>query len=211
MVAGQHRDPAHALLAQQPDGLARRVARTIGKRQGAGERPVHRHEHDRLALVSRAQHRRQRRAARRCPRASKQALVADEHPAAAHVPFGAHAGHETRRAPPADGDPTVLSRMGHDRPGDGMLGARLDRRGVAQHLAGGRADGSTSVTRSSPFVSVPVLSNATTRTPASRSRCAPPLTSTPLRAAADSADTIETGVEMTSAHGQEITSSTSAR
>ena len=67
------------------------------------------------------------------------------------------------------------------------------------------------MTRSSPLVSVPVLSNATTQAPASRSRWAPPLTSTPFRAAADSAETIETGVEMTSAHGQEITSSTSAR
>ena len=69
----------------------------------------------------------------------------------------------------------------------------------------------TSTTRSSPFVSVPVLSNATQRTPASRSRCAPPLISTPLRAAAASADTTETGVEITSAHGQEMTRSTSAR
>ena len=35
--------------------------------------------------------------------------------------------------------------------------------------------------------------------------------STPLRAAAASAETIETGVEMTSAHGHEMTSSTSER
>ena len=34
---------------------------------------------------------------------------------------------------------------------------------------------------------------------------------TPLRAAAASADTIETGVEITSAHGHEMTSSTSDR
>ena len=69
----------------------------------------------------------------------------------------------------------------------------------------------TSVTAGSPRVSVPVLSNAIARTAARRSRCAPPLMSTPLRAAADSADTIDTGVEMTSAHGHEITSSTSDR
>ena len=48
-------------------------------------------------------------------------------------------------------------------------------------------------------------------TGASRSRCAPPLISTPFRAAAASADTIDTGVEITSAHGHEMTSSTSAR
>ena len=35
--------------------------------------------------------------------------------------------------------------------------------------------------------------------------------STPLRAAAASAATIDTGVEMTSAHGHDTTSSTSAR
>ncbi len=68
-----------------------------------------------------------------------------------------------------------------------------------------------SVTRRRPLVSVPVLSKATQRTAASRSRRAPPLMSTPLRAAAASADTIETGVEMTSAHGHEMTSSTSER
>ena len=37
---------------------------------------------------------------------------------------------------------------------------------------------------------------------ARRSSCAPPLISTPFRAAAASAETIETGVEMTSAQGQ---------
>ena len=63
----------------------------------------------------------------------------------------------------------------------------------------------------SPRVSVPVLSNATARTAARRSRCAPPLMRTPLRAAAESADTIDTGVEMTSAQGHEITSSTRDR
>ena len=46
---------------------------------------------------------------------------------------------------------------------------------------------------------------------AARSRCAPPLISTPFRAAPASAATIDTGVEITSAHGQETTSSTSAR
>ena len=62
-----------------------------------------------------------------------------------------------------------------------------------------------------PRVSVPVLSNATQRTWLARSRCAPPLISTPLRAAPASAATIDTGVEITRAHGHETTSSTSAR
>ena len=62
---------------------------------------------------------------------------------------------------------------------------------------------------SRPCVRVPVLSKATHCTAASCSSLAPPLIRTPLRAAAASADTIDTGVEITSAHGHEITSSTS--
>ena len=68
-----------------------------------------------------------------------------------------------------------------------------------------------STTSGRPSVKVPVLSNATTRTAAARSRWTPPLISTPRRAAPASAETIDTGVEMTSAHGHEITSRTSAR
>ena len=78
-------------------------------------------------------------------------------------------------------------------------------------LAGTPSSATTSVTTGLPCVSVPVLSNATLRTDASRSRCAPPLMSTPRRAPAASADTMATGVAMTSAHGQAMTSSTSAR
>src|SRR4029450_13575150 len=71
--------------------------------------------------------------------------------------------------------------------------------------------GATLKTWSSRRVSVPVLSNAITRTDARCSRGAPPLMSPPLRAAADNAATIDTGVEMTNAHGHEMTSSTRAR
>ena len=71
--------------------------------------------------------------------------------------------------------------------------------------------GTTLTTSSTPRVSVPVLSNATHRTRLVRSRCMPPLISTPLRAAPASAATIDTGVEMTSAHGHETTSSTRPR
>ena len=74
-----------------------------------------------------------------------------------------------------------------------------------------RSSGTTSTTSGSPRVSVPVLSKATQRTLPARSRCAPPLISTPLRAAPASAATIDTGVEITSAQGHETTSSTSAR
>ena len=78
-------------------------------------------------------------------------------------------------------------------------------------LASTPSMGRTSTTLRTPCVSVPVLSTATAAMAARRSRCRPPLISTPCRAAAASADTIEIGVLSTSAHGQAMTSSTSAR
>ena len=74
-----------------------------------------------------------------------------------------------------------------------------------------RSSGSAAPTLTSPRVSVPVLSNATAVIPASRSSDAPPLMSTPWRAAPASAETIDTGVEITSAHGHATTRTTSAR
>ena len=68
-----------------------------------------------------------------------------------------------------------------------------------------------SVTMGFPCVSVPVLSNAIALKPPAASSAAPPLNSTPARAAALIALTMLTGVEITSAHGQAITSSVSAR
>src|SRR5215510_16384255 len=68
------------------------------------------------------------------------------------------------------------------------------------------AIGVTATTFGVPCVSVPVLSNATQRTRPARSRCAPPLISTPFLAAPARAATIDTGVEMTSAHGHDTTS-----
>ncbi len=71
--------------------------------------------------------------------------------------------------------------------------------------------GTMSTTCGVPYVNVPVLSKATHRTSLVRSRCTPPLMSTPFRAAPASAATTDTGVEITSAHGHETTSSTRAR
>ena len=69
----------------------------------------------------------------------------------------------------------------------------------------------TFVTRGLPSVIVPVLSTASARSLPMASRTAPPLMSTPRRAIAVRPETMETGVEMTSAHGQAMTSSTRAR
>ena len=62
-----------------------------------------------------------------------------------------------------------------------------------------------------PLVSVPVLSKDTTRMDARFSRIRPPLIRTPDWAALARADTTVTGVDSTSAHGQAITSTSSAR
>src|SRR5690606_513027 len=69
----------------------------------------------------------------------------------------------------------------------------------------------TAATSGLPAVNVPVLSNATHVIAPRRSRYAPPLTSTPARAADVRAATIDTGVESTRAHGQATASRASAR
>jgi hypothetical protein len=61
------------------------------------------------------------------------------------------------------------------------------------------------------MVRVPVLSIATTFAIPAASNAAPPLTRMPRRDAAPMAETIETGVEITSAQGQAMTSSARAR
>ena len=93
-----------------------------------------------------------------------------------------------------------------------MLRPLLDRRRQATIVAG-RAplSGITSTTSGVPRVSVPVLSNATQRTRARAFEVHAALDQHPLARRAASAATIETGVEITSAHGHETTSSTSAR
>ena len=69
----------------------------------------------------------------------------------------------------------------------------------------------TSLTVGRPWVRVPVLSKATTRTPPRLSRWAPPLTSTPLCPARPMPAAIPTGVDMIRAQGAAATSSTTAR
>ena len=71
--------------------------------------------------------------------------------------------------------------------------------------------GTTSVTVSSPCVSVPVLSNAAAVTVPTDSRCVPPLMRTPFFAALVIPETTLTGVLMTSAHGQDRTRSANPR
>ena len=92
-----------------------------------------------------------------------------------------------------------------------VLRALLEgRRQLRAALPRRQSTASTATTAGRPSVSVPVLSNATPRIAAACSRCAPPLTSTPAADERPSADTIATGVEITSAHGQARMSRASA-
>ena len=147
---------------------------------------------------------RARETAGRCrtPRATPATRPSAPRPGSARTSVGGAEDQASRSRASAD-----------DRRGDRMLGARFDGGGSGKQLGLGDPccrDARTS-RAATPRVSVPVLSNAIARIAASRSRCTPPLTSTPRRAAPASADTIDTGVEITSAHGHETTSSTSAR
>lgn len=67
-----------------------------------------------------------------------------------------------------------------------------------------------STTVNSPFVSVPVLSNATTFIPAKFSRTSPPLMRNPVLAAFSNAQNVATGVDSTNAHGHALTNRTRA-
>ena len=90
-----------------------------------------------------------------------------------------------------------------------MLGTELDGSGISQQLIGScrthRKDAGD------PQLPLRQRAGLVERDHAHGCQPLEACPSTPLRAAGDSADTIETGVEMTSAHGQEITRRTSAR
>ena len=141
-----------------------------------------------------------------------QAMVADERVMPARPSL-------RRRGPVSTGNrPIRAARCPTQRLGRGWRGrpgARIAPRGPRRFRESRRLPCRSAESRrrraATPFVSVPVLSNATHRTVPTRSRCTPPLINTPLRAAVAMADTTETGVEMTSAQGHEITSRTSAR
>ena len=105
------------------------------------------------------------------------------------------------------------ARTGDNRAADRVFGSLFEGRRRRKNTRAGDAPrtANTSDTESRPDVSVPVLSNATHVMRPSCSRCAPPLINTPERAAAVNAETMDTGVEITSAHGHATTSSVMAR
>ena len=87
------------------------------------------------------------------------------------------------------------------------------RRSVAASGAPGAGGVATTRSRSvgRPRVSVPVLSSSRIRPAASRSRAAPPLTTTPSRAAWDSPEMIAIGAASSSGHGVATTRTATAR
>ena len=176
---------SHALPPQQLDGVAAGVARPIGDRDDADRLAVARDEHRR---ASRA--RSSRRGARESP-ASRAAAprTADGCPArpgAADVAFGAAPGERrhvvaaARRAMPATPRRSRGSRCAigcFDRCSTDAARRRRRRRGVAVRAARRRRPPAR---RASACRSC--RRRRSGRAPA-RSRCAPPLISTPLRAA----------------------------
>ena len=103
----------------------------------------------------------------------------------------------------------------NDRLRERMLGFRLDGCGeLEKHIERRglpRRDIDDVSHARLPFVSVPVLSKATTFTVAVRSRWTPPLNKTPRRAAPPIAERMDAGVLMISAHGDATTITVIAR
>ncbi len=115
----------------------------------------------------------------------------------------------------SDGGPrlqTPLRRAREDGLGKGMLARRASRLAARVRSSASvcPSRGTTSTTVGLPSVSVPVLSKAIATSRPARSRCSPPLMRIPRRAAAVRPATMLTGVEITNAQGQAITSSTRA-
>ena len=98
-------------------------------------------------------------------------------------------------------------RAGAATPGRGR---RRDA-GPRSAVGGVRTRSTIEASSGRPWVSVPVLSKSMTSPAASASRAAPPLTTTPMRAARDSPDMIATGAASSSGHGVATTSTATAR
>ncbi len=147
--------------------------------------------------------------------------------ASANGPASIHPGRPSRNptspsaarpVSPAPGT-AVTSRAGTGSPTSARIAAAngcslRDSSAAATASTSSRprpSTGTTSTTVGRLRVNVPVLSNATVRTPPSASRAAPPLTSAPPRVAAPMAETTVTGTEIANAHGEAATSTTRAR
>ena len=101
---------------------------------------------------------------------------------------------------------------GQDRGGEWVLAVNLEGGGDLQDsLPVAASAATTSTTAGRLRVRVPVLSRATTRTPARLSRAAPPLTRAPILVEAPMAATTVTGTAMAKALGAAATSTTNAR
>ena len=141
----------------------------------------------------------------------EQPMVAQHDPRPSTRPSAPRPASDSTPSPEAPPTPDCL-RVSHDRLGDRVFGPPLDRGGQSddnRRRFGAERNDVHHLRRAAGQRAGLVERDAADAL--ARSRCAPPLISTPFRAAPASAATIETGVEMTSAHGQETTSRTSAR
>ena len=209
VIAGQQRDVRHALLAEQLDGVARRLARAIGDTDDPQRTRRRADDHRRSAVARQASSRAS--IVRRTEAALLEQPMAAEHDRAPPTRASAPRPGSASNAWTGEREAVRAARATIARPMGCSERDSSDAASWRTVRASRRSSGDDADDVERRWVNVPVLSNATQRTSARRSRCAPPLIRTPLRAAAASAETIETGVEMTSAQGQEITSRTSAR
>ena len=161
-VAGDHRHPLDAVVAQPDDQLARVVAQAIGHHDHPGQPPVDADHHPGEAVVgapltgrSRSRGRSRARAARRrCPpsRGARRRLP----------PCPARAPRSRRRASRAAA-PAPRRRGRAPRPGRGRRAGRPTRPVAGSPPGGSSSSGITSWTAGVPSVSVPVLSRRTVR------------------------------------------------
>ena len=213
-VAGQHHDCVRCPAARSRSTASRAAfARPIGDGDDADQLAVARDEHRRPAAGAELRRVRRGCAGEHSPRSSNRRWLPSSTrrrrralrrrvPAAPDVALGGSAAMPAARVvagSPARSDAPSAARR---RPRGRRCTVAVERRSSATHVDDFRA---------CPRVSVPVLSNATQRTRLARSRCSAALDQHALARRAGQRRTIDTGVEITSAHGHETTSSTSAR
>ena len=207
-IPGDHHDSIDAVLAQAAQGARRVGSDGIVEEQGAGRLAVDGDEDaDHPVPVGSAAYRPQPRGIlRRHPAGLADrdgaAVDAASHPAPGHL-LDVLGQRELQPAFPG----------GANDGGGQHVGRHLvERGGQPQYLVGGvTAAVMMSATVGRPTVSVPVLSNSSTRQRASCSSTAPPLTITPRRAVRDRPETRATGTARISGQGVATTSTATAR
>ena len=163
VVAGEHHDSPHALMPEQLDGVARRVARAIGERDDAERTSLAGDEHGRAA---RGRERIELRMNRGVAETAlfDEPMVADERGMSADHRFCPAAGYRLELDRRGQRDARLDGSAQEWRgPQDVPIAPRGPRRSRESRRWRCSFSGITSTTCGTPLVSVPVLSNATHR------------------------------------------------